>query len=220
MPTKHVLLGGVVGSQAYGLATPTSDTDRLAVFAYDTLDILSLEDHRDSIHTTNPDVTLHEALKFARLALKCNPTVSELLWLKDYESITYEGSLLVQIRTSFLSSKYVRNAYFGYATSQYNKVLSGETFARGEKHARHLLRLLNQGIMLLSSAHLQIQVLDSQWYFDTARSMCEHPSALREYMHTMERLYDEALKHTPLPSEPDFDTVNDWLLHVRKAFMK
>lgn len=122
--THHVLLKGIVGSTAYGLVHEGSDIDQLGIFARDTDEVLSLKSFPETTVSTAPDKTLHEAAKYVRLALKCNPTMLELLWLDPafYEHITELGQELINLRESFLSKKAVRDAYFGYATQQLKRV--------------------------------------------------------------------------------------------------
>lgn len=117
----NVLLSGIVGSTAYGLDTEDSDVDRLGVFAARTERLLGLHPVQESIVSVKPDATYHEAGKFAALALKVNPTITELMWLpRDlYETRTGLGDALIAIRSSFLSRRAVRNAYLGYATQQF-----------------------------------------------------------------------------------------------------
>lgn len=56
----NVILQGVVGSTAYGLATPESDIDRLGVFQARTSELLVLHPPKESRVSTSPDVTHHE----------------------------------------------------------------------------------------------------------------------------------------------------------------
>ncbi len=74
-------MAGIVGSTAYGLAGPGSDVDRLGMFAVRTETLHGLHPPTESVVAVNPDRTLHEVRKYARLALGGNPTVSELMWL-------------------------------------------------------------------------------------------------------------------------------------------
>ena len=99
-----VLLSGIVGSTAHGLAGPGSDVDRLGLYATPTLALLGLKTPKESHVQTDPDVTFHEAGKAARLILDGNPTASELLWLPDdlYEVRTPLGDEAIAIRTAFL----------------------------------------------------------------------------------------------------------------------
>ena len=124
-----------------------------------------------TIARTNPDETFHEAGKLAALCLSGNPTVTELLWLDTYEARTELGQYLVDIRLAFLTARRTRDAYFGYATSQLHRLLNTGQFQskmrqRVEKHARHLLRLLDQGFELYSTGHLTIRVADPSRYVE------------------------------------------------------
>jgi predicted nucleotidyltransferase len=144
-----VLLSGIVGSTAYGLAGPDSDVDRLGMFAAPAWELLGLSAPAQSRVTTKPDATFHEAGKAARLILAGNPTAAELLWLPEdlYEARTPLGDEAIALRSSFLSAKRTRDAYLGYATQQFKKLLaraddapSGKARHRAAKHARHLMR--------------------------------------------------------------------------------
>src|SRR5690242_18226677 len=78
------LITGVVGSQAYGLAGPDSDTDLLSVSAAPTTEFHGLNPpwaKRATRVSHSPDITVHEVGKFISLCLSANPTVNELLWL-------------------------------------------------------------------------------------------------------------------------------------------
>ena len=123
-----VLLAGIVGSTAYGLAGPQSDVDRLGIFAAPTIALLGLDAPTQSRVTTRPDVTQHEAGKAARLLLTANPTVTELLWLPEnlYETRTPLGAELIDIRSAFLSAQRVRDAYLGYASQQLRRLVNRE----------------------------------------------------------------------------------------------
>ena len=110
----NIILEAVVGSTAYGLATPDSDIDMLGVYVAPTEKILGLKSVQETIITKNPDKAIHEVGKFIHLAIQCNPTILELLFLEEYTTLTEEGKLLVDNRQAFLSKK-IFNAYGGYA---------------------------------------------------------------------------------------------------------
>src|SRR5215510_6018559 len=81
-----VLLAGVIGSTAYGLAGPQSDVDLFGVYAAPARAFHGLNlpiDRKASRVLHQPDITLHEARKYVLLALQANPTVIDLLWLPD-----------------------------------------------------------------------------------------------------------------------------------------
>jgi hypothetical protein len=216
-----VLLSGIVGSTAYGLSGPGSDLDRLGMFAAPTLSLLGLHTPRESRVTSAPDVTFHEVAKLARLALGGNPTASELLWLPDdlYEARTPLGEEAVALRTAFLSASRVHDAYLGYATQQFRKLLSRDptwTRAKIAKHARHLMRLVDQGHELYTSGHVTIRLADPERYRAFGERVAADPEAARPFMADAEERF--ATARTVLPEEPDTAAVEDWLLRVRKAF--
>ncbi|GAB3963975.1 hypothetical protein GCM10029978_023400 [Actinoallomurus acanthiterrae] len=221
----EILLAGIVGSTAYGLATPDSDIDRLGVFAAPTRSLLGLRTPRESIVTTSPDRTLHEARKWCDLALGGNPTVMELVWLPDdlYETRTPFGDELIGIRSAFLSAKRVRDAYLGYATQQFRKLanrgdgsFSADTRRRTAKHARHLARLVHQGRELYATGGLRIRLDDPDWYRAFGDGVAGGDiEAARHLLAEAEADFDRIC--TPLPDRPDEATVESWLLAVRHA---
>jgi predicted nucleotidyltransferase len=222
----EILLAGIVGSTAYGLATPDSDVDRLGVFAAPTNALLGLRVPRESIVSTDPDRTLHEARKWCNLALAGNPTVMELVWLPDdlYETRTPFGDELIGIRTAFPSAPRVRDAYLGYATQQFRKLenrgdgsFSADTCRRTAKHARHLARLVHQGRELYATGRLRICLDDPQWYHRFGdRVAAGDVESARRLLAETETDFDRL--RTPLPDRPDEDTVDAWLQGVRAAY--
>ncbi|MCO6008695.1 nucleotidyltransferase domain-containing protein [Actinoallomurus purpureus] len=222
----EILLAGIVGSTAYGLATPHSDVDRLGLFAAPTNALLGLRVPRESIVSTDPDRTLHEARKWCNLALGGNPTVMELVWLPDdlYETRTPFGDELIGIRSAFPSAKRVRDAYLGYATQQFRKLenrgdgsFSADTRRRTAKHARHLARLLHQGRELYATGGLRIRLDDPGWYHRFGdRVAAGDVESARRLLAETEADFDRL--RTPLPDRPDEDTVEAWLQGVRAAY--
>jgi predicted nucleotidyltransferase len=220
-----VLLSGIVGSTAYGLAGPGSDVDRLGMFAAPTNALLGLHTPAQSHVTSRPDVTFHEAGKAARLILSGNPTATELLWLPDYlyETRTPLGEEMIALRGSFLSSKRVHDAYLGYAAQQFRRLIAkdGRTSAedgsgRIAKHARHLMRLVDQGLELLTKGSVGVRLADPERYLDFGRRVAADPRAAAPFMAQAEERFKSA--RIVLPAEPDTAAVEAWLLRVRREF--
>ncbi len=219
MNVRHVLLAGIVGSTAYGLAGPHSDVDRLGVFAAPTVAFHGLRLPAESYVSSHPDITLHEARKYCVLALGGNPTVTELMWLPAhlYETKTPLGEELIGIRGAFLSAKRTRDAYLGYATQQFRRLESKGVDRRTAKHARHLYRLCFQGFELYSTGHLPIRLEDPETFRRFGDEVAQGDlEQAREMLARYERLFDETT--TRLPEEPDSRVVEDWLLKVRENF--
>lgn len=232
-PERTPLLSGIVGSTAYGLATPESDVDRLGIFAAPTIAFHGLTPPQGSHVTTQPDVTWHEAGKYASLALKANPSVLELLWLPEdlYEDVTPLGTALIDIRRDLLSAQAVRNAYFGYATQQVKR-LKDYTAARPRedriakphrpekvaKHARHVARLLYQGLALYEMGNLPVR-LDSgeaDWVRRFGERVADHDETAADWLlKDFEGKFDIAAP--ALPETPRTDLAELWVREVRRA---
>lgn len=224
-----IILKGVVGSTAYGLSTPDSDVDMLGVFAAPTEKVLGLHPGKDSVVTTKPDMTLHEAKKFVSLCLNGNPSVSELLWLDKYEETGELGQELVNIRHAFPSAPRVRDAYLGYAVQQFNRLLSrgdgsfsADTRKRTEKHARHMVRLVEQGFHLYVTGELVVDLrgsastIDPEWVFQMGRSIAEDSRVAEDYMQQAREKFE--YPWTSLPDKPDEAVVEEWLIKVRRTY--
>jgi len=224
-PDHHIPLSGIVGSTAHGLALPGSDVDRLGVFIAPTVQVAGLDWHgsRETHVTSKPDTTMHEVGKYLRLALKCNPTITELLWLPYdlYEVIDDYGAALVGLRRAFLSTGYVRASYGGYARQQALRLagrpdgtFSSDLRKRTAKHARHMLRLLRQGRQLLATGELTVEVEDPAPYWEVS-------DMDREKMLEVFEAEDAILHDTVsvLPDEPDRQAVSAYLADVRRTFL-
>ncbi|MFB7673738.1 DNA polymerase beta superfamily protein [Kitasatospora purpeofusca] len=221
-PPGTVLLSGIVGSTAYGLAHAGSDIDRLGLFAAPTEGFHGLHRPAESHVSTKPDRTLHEAAKWCRLALSCNPTATELVWLPEelYEVRGPLGEELIAIRRSFLSARGVRTAYLGYATQQFRKLLTRDTSdpvtrARAAKHARHLVRLLEQAVHLHESGHNLVRLPDPERVRALGERIADDPAhAERLLAAATDRLDRPGV----LPEHPDERPAEAWLHRVRAAY--
>ena len=221
----NVLLSGVVGSTAYGLAHSGSDRDVLGVYAAPTDQLLGLNPPRESFVSHRPDVTLHEVGKFCRLALGVNPTVTELLWLPDdvYETVTPAGRELLGLRFAFLSAGRVRAAYLGYALQQlrglpkYLAAYPREREGHARKHARHLVRLVVQGFGLYATGELRVRLSDADreecLAVADAVLMAGGDGPARALMGRYEELFRTV--PSPLARKPDLDRVDQWLRATR-----
>ncbi|WP_367319718.1 nucleotidyltransferase domain-containing protein [Streptomyces sp. HUAS ZL42] len=231
MTVKNILLSGVVGSTAYGLAREGSDIDRLGLFAAPTEELHGLHAPKESHVTTAPDRTLHEAGKWCRLALGGNPTVMELVWLPDemYEVRTPLGDELIGIRTSLLSARRVRDAYLGYATQQFRRLYdrgAGSSSGTGSederrrrraaKHARHLRRLCTQGYELYATGRLTVRVEDPDGYHRFGEEVAADPEAALPLLRRFEDAFAET--RSVLPERPNEAAAEAWLRRVRRHF--
>lgn len=217
------LLHGIGGSHAYGLANERSDEDHIGVISYPTSHFWSLSRPGESVVGHEPyDYSFHELEKFMRLAAKSNPTVLESLFLDTYiEKEPYWGDELIGIRMAFPSKKYVYNAYMGYAESQFRKLMSrgdgkfsSDTGNRVGKHARHVMRLLEQGHQLYTTGELVLKVQDPEYY----RWVSDlSPDRLADEYVTKWGSFVSA--ESALPEQPAWDLIDDYLHQYRKGHL-
>lgn len=225
-----VILQGVVGSTAYGLDHADSDVDRLAVHLGPLQDVLTfgLSKSQQTKVTSDPDSTSHEVAKFMSLVMKGNPTVTEMLFLQDYEIRQHiGGDWLIHNRSAFLSAKAVRDSYEGYAMQQLKRLLnrgdsfSSDTRKRKGKHARHCLRLMMQGTELLKTGSLTLMLTKEQqavvWSAsDLAES--DKNEALRMLYTSYDWEFSKAYEQSGvLPEHPDREKARAILLEIRHA---
>lgn len=236
---SNVLLQGIVGSTAYGLANEGSDIDQLGVYAAPADVVLglngsSLDDLQspqsvdDSLVKHEPDLTLHEVGKYVSLALKANPTVLELLFLPTYTVESDGGAALFFNRHLFLSSHFVKARYGGYARAQLHRLMnrqaegregfSSDVGARTEKHGRHCARLILQAQEILRNGTLTVHVGEHRGrLFELGRLASEDPSAFEATMIPLLDNLDEI--KSPLPEYPDRDAVNRLLVGIRRLYL-
>ncbi|MFJ4655352.1 DNA polymerase beta superfamily protein [Nocardia sp. NPDC088792] len=223
-----LLLEGVVGSTAYGLNTPASDLDYAGIYVQPTSSLLGLHpparEHATRQGRGGADATYHELGKAMGLMLKCNPTASEILWLDTHTAATDFGRELIGLRGCFLSARLVRESFFGYATSQFHRLVDrgrfqGSLETRREKHARHTMRLLWQGYELYTTGVLPIRVVDPDRYFEFGRRITADPEAraARELIAEYETKFETA--RTVLPEHADEAPLEDFLQRVRRAHL-
>ena len=237
-----VLLSGVVDSQVYDLATPESDRDVMEVAAVPTIELFGLHPpvgRKATRQYHDPDVVVHEAGKYAALALKCNPSILELLWLcgpeddsflfeERYPHMTALGAQLIGIRKSFLSAKAVRNAYFGHAVERFRRLerrgdgsSPPDVRKRSAKHARHLMRSLECGSVLYATGTMSVRAADPEAVRAFGEAVADGgPEGLRLARSLIDR-YEALFERTasPLPDRPDERSVEKWLHRVRRRHL-
>jgi predicted nucleotidyltransferase len=214
----NIIFEGITGSRAYNLHTEDSDEDRKGIFVAADEELLGLKwgPGKETHNSFKPDIEYHEIGKYFRLAMKANPTLLELLYIENLKP-SDASDFLVTNRHHFLSWKYIRDAYGGYAVQQACK-LSDETMykslqKRYRKHARHCFRLLWLGRELLETGTLTVRLSDSKRKHLFSIGEMEPERLKREFDKEKKRM-DEC--STNLPETVDVDRLDKVLLECRK----
>lgn len=116
-----IIFEGTVGSQAYGIATPTSDVDKKGVFIQPLEDILTFG-YLEQVSDEKNDNTFYEIRRFLELLQTNNPTILELLNLPE-DCIHIKDSIFDKVlkqKDQFIT-KMCKMSFGGYAIQQIKK---------------------------------------------------------------------------------------------------
>ena len=225
---EELLLLGVTGSTAYGLATEHSDVDRLGIYCVPTERLFGLGFNmsKASVVLTEPDdVQLHEIGKYVGLVLKGNPTVTELLFLTEHEVRDPRIEPLLEMRSKLLGQRTIRAAYTGYAIAQAKRLanrhadgrkgFNSDLAKRTAKHGRHCFRLMLQAEQLLTEGTITVDVSDHRDELFAIGELAE-----RDVAAFLERFEQRAAELDALPSslpeEPDVAAAEAFLIEFRR----
>lgn len=125
-PEYTIILEVIAGSQMYGTSTPESDTDirGIVVPSWRTL-VHPFSNFEQHVDTVNRDLCYYSLRKFFQLAIDCNPTIVELLFVPQFSPIvnvwSNDWGIISKHKDLFLSTK-CRNTFNGYAISQLKRI--------------------------------------------------------------------------------------------------
>jgi hypothetical protein len=215
---QYVIFRCVVGSRAYGLDEPGSDTDRRGIYLPPASMHWSLHGVPEQIENEGRQEAHWELQKFLVFALKANPNVLECLYTPLVEYAKPLAEELRAMRAVFLS-KLVYRTYNGYVLSQFKK-LEADLRNRGAlkwKHVMHLIRLLLAGTAALREGVLPVHVGEHRVALLAIRrgeADWEDVNAWRLRLH---RELDAAYERTNLPERPDYERANAFLIRARRS---
>lgn len=211
-----------VGSRAFGLAGSDSDDDLRGIYlppARLHWSLFRLPEQLE-FNEEGRDEVYWELEKFLKLALKANPNVLETLWTPLVLDANDLAEELRALREAFLS-RHVYKTYSGYVLSQFRRMANAQakTGTYKAKHAMHLVRLLYSGIEALRTGQIRVDVAEHRpellaiksgaWSFEQARAR-----ALE-----LDREFQEAYQQTRLPEQPDYQRVDQFLVHARRRMV-
>ena len=207
------------GSKAYGLSHEASDDDYRGIFIPPADVHWSLFDvPRQLEFTDGHDEVYFEIERFLKLALKANPNILEMLWTPMVLYASPLGERLLEIREAFLS-KHVYKTYSGYVLSQFRK-MRNQFVKTGDfkpKHAMHLIRLQHSGIAALKTGQVMVEVNDLQPLLMSIRNGEIDFETVRQMAINLDASLQKEFEQTDLPEQPDFATVNAFLIEARRS---
>lgn len=230
---ERTIIKAYSGSTVYGTAVADSDVDIRGICIPPRGVLIGLNtfsEHRSK----EPDCVIKSLHEWARLALKGNPNILELLWTDQQYWIMVKPHFLelVDIRQSFLSKR-VKTTYLGYATSQLRRMTklnkNANTNPRRQtdvqkygfdcKNALHLIRLMRMCCEILADEGLIVSRPDAGDLLAIRHGEWSYDKIIKEANH-LEECANDLFETTTLPDEPDFDLVNGTIINITMDVLK
>lgn len=114
-----LIFEAITGSKAYGLDTPTSDTDIRGVYVVPQAMFYSLEYPEQVSNETN-DIVYYELRRFMELLLKNNPNIMEMLGVPK-NCVLYQHEVINVLKPELFLSKLCEKTFANYAFTQIKK---------------------------------------------------------------------------------------------------
>lgn len=115
----HIIFECISGSRAYGLSTPTSDTDIRGVFVLPEEQFYSM-DYTAQINNETNDIVYYELRKFIELCANNNPNILELLNVPE-KCVFIKHPIFDQVKMADFLSKKCEISFANYAFTQIKK---------------------------------------------------------------------------------------------------
>ena len=234
------ILSGFRGSISHNTYKPAKETDSI-----DDVDLISVyiapidyyiglnqsKEYKRGIHTLQGefDLVSYELRHFVTLALRFNPNIIPLLWLREkhYINKSQVGQQFINMRHHF-NSKRAYKAFAGYANDQLEKVSKNtfagymgikrkamvKAFGYDCKNASHAIRLFKMGTEFLKTGYLNVYREEDR---DLLLDIKEGKWTLDEVKEYAKDLYEDtkkALAASDLPEEPNRSKINKLLMEV------
>lgn len=237
---ENTILLSTVGSTAHGLAVPGSgDIDLMGVCIEPPSHVIGLHKFEQDVYRTQPegspsglgdvDRTIYSAKKFCRLALEGNPTIITLLYVEPDKCDEF-GAALLHLAPAF-SARSAGRAFLGYMTQQRQRLL-GERgqmnvnrpvgiHGYDQKYAGHMLQLGFQGVEFLKTGMLTMPMPEEERAFVYAVRTGE--VVLNDVLTKageLEQRVEDLLDTSPLPAQPNYTLVNEWLVTAYQEYWR
>lgn len=215
----------VGGSHAYGLNDKESDLDIRGVASESRKVLLGLEKF-DNYTSENPDVSVFGLNKFVSLALKGNINVIEELFVGTNNILFADeyGQELLKNRELFVTncmyaplkgmvSSYIRNAKKTYRQSR-----------KHDKYIKRIARLMAFSNEVFCNGNFCVHINDMPMYgstlsmVQTIMKCSENP--YEDIENTAFSYMQEAFEQSVLPDKPDFDAVQNLVIHLHEGILK
>ena len=240
MVEANTIFRCVVGSTAYGLSLGNSgDRDEVGVCIepleanlgfhefdhYEYRTAVEREGVKDAPSQAGDlDLKIYPLKKFLKLALKGNPSVVEILFIREAIVRTALGTRLQELAPHIVS-KQAGKAFLGYMQAQRERLTGDrgqkrvkrpeleEKYVYDTKYAMHIMRLGFEGVELLSTGKITLPFVGERR--DICLQVRGGTCTLQEVLNWsngLEAQLEQLLVSSPLPDHPNESLVEDWMI--------
>lgn len=207
----EVAILSLAGSRAYGLEREDSDWDVRGVYVARPELLLGITPPPDQLEGSDgDDLVVFELAKIAKLAVKSNPNIFEILWTPTLY-LTDTGREIQPLRELALSQQ-IRKSYTGFAISQ-KKLIARHIESGRERQAKkaalHMLRLIKQGGELLRDQKMSVRVSDAE----ELKARADDPERVAAELDQALMEFDEI--PSELPERPDINKISELVINAR-----
>lgn len=205
---KDTIFLTLTGSRVYGTSNENSDWDYRGVCIPSNPIYYIGAGWRKFEHYEYPegDKIIYDLRKFIKLAASGNPNILELLFIpsKYWVEAGPIWKELVKRRDWFLS-KQVKGPFYGFATSQYKKIVKSENV--NGKNLAHMVRLFNMVHELLADGELNVERPERDLLIDLRKNPWNVEQIKVWYNGRLGDI-NQAYKKTQLPEKPDLEKID------------
>ena len=235
---KHCLYSVISGSKAYGLDTPTSDTDIRGVVYLPERMLFGLG-KCEQIENQSKDICYWSVKRAFELLLKNNPHIMEVIWNTRtvhfihplFQSVLDNKHIFTSKRLGYAYSVYAHQQLILLDTKRKNgtgRVAQMENWAYDYKFAMHTVRLLRSGAEFLNSGELQVyrpdkkellEIRNGKYSFEEFVKFEENNKKKQIVGGMIKdeiRKFEEAFENSTLPNEPPFEQIEKLLITLQK----
>jgi len=220
---KDICLLGLGGSRGFGINGKNSDYDYYGIFVEPKESFLGMSLPKETIdigssEENQADIVLYELGHFFRLAIKCNPTIINILFFPRYNILTNIGKEIVENRDLFLFQSAILSAYGGFVShkiSQFKRtVITEENKDRIKKDIFYCFLMIDLGIELLETGSVTIPLKNYDKYYELSE-ITDKEELLKRFEYENGRMLS---CQSGLPDKVDIDKVNNFLIGLRKKY--
>ncbi len=217
-PNDHLVLAALVGSRAYNMSTPESDTDWVGVYVPEKP--LRFAEYKN-VHYKGKDggdIAIFPIKNYLHMLLEANPNVFVVPGLEERFIYRIEPSFSWSLERELFLSRKTYHTFKGYAYSQLDAAFGITTGDLGEdrksdlgvygyvrKTASHTIRLLRMGLELVRDGELNVWRQDGDDLLRIRRGEWTKDEIKGEANRLFAAI--EAARPGPLPERAQWDVV-------------